>query len=296
MKKDFFQCDGPSGTIEFESDGDNLYIRESDENEYLIPSNALRRIGYRNHPWIFRDNGVCFRLSITWLNNGRERKRDILLLHDRQANSDLILFLKSRYPDLCFIGPNEGEKEGLLSSSRVNHYRLYALGLAATLGIISAILIIQIIFLYLSLYTSQFVMVSNAGVFYRAGEILVIFALIPLISLIMIIRKKLMVVRTDHRGLIMQKVFVRKTLMWDELEPGCVSNVTSNVYTGLFCYNSDQANVLTVSSLVEVPLRIRTGKSIVLRMPADEAGMLYRELYYRGKVSLEEAKGVKAFP
>jgi hypothetical protein len=30
-------------------------------------------------------------------------------------------------------------------------------------------------------------------------------------------------------------------------------------------------------------------------MAADEAGRLYRELYYREKVSLEEASTVKAF-
>jgi hypothetical protein len=31
-------------------------------------------------------------------------------------------------------------------------------------------------------------------------------------------------------------------------------------------------------------------------MSAGEAGRLYREFYYRGKVSLEEARAVKAFP
>ena len=104
-----------------------------------------------------------------------------------------------------------------------------------------------------------------------------------------------MVVKADRAGLTVQKVFSRKKFMWDELEPGGVRNERSNVYTGLFCYNSDQANVLATSNIVEIPIRTGAARAIVLKMPADEAGRLYREFYYRGKVSLEEAEGVKAF-
>ena len=295
MKKDYFQCEGPSGKIGFAIDGGTFLIRETGKGEFCIPSNTLTRIKYRNHPWIFKDRGECFQLSLTWMNNGRKRNKDILLFHDRQANSDLILFLKSRYPDLCFIGPNEWERGQLMSRSGKNIYRLYALGLATTLGIICAVLIIQIIFLYLSLSTSQFVSVSNTDAFSHIGKILLIVTLIPLGILIMIFCKKLMVVKTDRTGLTVQKLFMRKRFTWDELDPGGVRNERSNVYTGLYCYNSDQANILATSNLVEVPIWKNGGRAVVLKMPADEAGRLYRELYYRGTVSLEEAEGVKAF-
>jgi hypothetical protein len=229
------------------------------------------------------------------MNNGRKRKKDILLFHDRQVNTDLILFLKSRYPDQCLIGPNEKEKRWLITASTKNVYRLYNLGFATILGIISAILIIQIIFLYLSLSTSQFVIVSNTDTFYRAGKILFIIALIPISLLVLIMMKRLMVVTTDRRGLTIQKIFARKTLKWEEIEPGKARKETSSIYTGLFCYYSDRVNILTTSSLIEVCLRTRAGAAIFLKMAADEAGRLYRELYYREKVSLEEANTVKAF-
>jgi hypothetical protein len=295
MKKDIFQCEGPSGKIEFEIDGEIFRMREPGQREFRITSDMLLWIKYRNNPWILRNNGVCFRLSVTWMKNGGQRKKDILLFHDRQASTDLILFLKSRYPDQCLIGPNEKERLWLFRVSAKNVYRLYNLGFTTTLGIVSAILIIQIIFLYLSLFTSQFVIVSNTDTFYRAGKILFIIALIPISLLILIMMKRLMVVKTDRRGLTIQRFFTRKRLNWEEIEPDKARKETSSIYTGLFCYYSDRVNILTTSSLIEVCLRTRAGKAIFLKMTADEAGRLYRELYYREKVSLEEASMVKAF-
>ncbi len=295
MQKVIFQCEGPSGKIEFEIDGETFRIREPGEGEFQIASSRLLWINYRNNPWILKNNSLCFRLSVTWKNNGGELKKDILLFHDRQANTELILFLKSHYPDQCLIGPNEKERRWLLEGSAKNVYRLYNLGLAATLGIISSILIIQIIFLYLSLSTSQFVVVSNTDTFYRAGKILFIITFIPLSLLILIIMKRLMVVKTDRTGLTIQRFLTRKRLNWYEIEPGNAKEDTSSIYTGLFCYYSDQVNILATSSLIEVCLRTREGDAIFLKMAADEAGRLYRELYYRGKVSLEEASTVKAF-
>jgi hypothetical protein len=295
MEKVIFECEGPSGKIEFEIDGETFRIREPGEHEFQFASNTLLWIKYRNNPWILENNGLCFRLSFTWMNSGGARKRDILLFHDRQANTDLILFLKSHYPDQCLIGPNEKERRTLLEGSAKNVYRLYNLALATTLGIISAILIIQIIFLYLSLSTSQFVVVSNPDTFYRAGKILVIITLIPLGLLILIIKKRLMVVKTDGRGITIQRFFTRKILNWEEILPGNAREDTSSIYTGLFCYYSDKVNILATSSLIEVCLKTRAGAAIFLKMAADEAGRLYRELYYREKVSLEEASQVKAF-
>ncbi len=295
MRKVIFQCEGPSGKIEFEIDGETFRIREPGEREFQIASNTLLWINYRNNPWIIQNNGLCFRLSVTWINNGGEREKDILLFHDRQVNTDLILFLKSHYPDQCLIGPNEKERRWLLEGSGRNVYRLYNLGFTTALGIISAILIIQIIFLYLSLSTSQFVIVSNTDTFYRAGKILFIITLIPLSLLILIVMKGLMVVKTDQGGLTIQRFFTRKSLKWEESEPGKARKETSSIYTGLFCYYSDHVNILATSSLIEVCLRTGAGEAIFLKMASDEAGRLYRELYYREKVSLEEASIVKAF-
>jgi hypothetical protein len=295
MQKVIFQCEGPSGKIEFKIDGETFRIRKPGEREFQIASNTLLWINYRNNPWILQNNGLCFRLSVTWMNNDGERKKDILLFHDRQANMELILFLKKHYPDQCLIGPNEKERHWLLEGSGRNVYRLYNLGFATALGIISAILIIQIIFLYLSLSTWQFVVVSDTNTFYRVGKILFIITLIPLSLLILIIMRRLMIVKTDRRGITIQRFFTRKRLNWEEIEPGNARKETSSIYTGLFCYYSDQVNILATSSLIEVCLKTRAGDAIFLKMAADEAGRLYRELYYREKVSLYEASKVKAF-
>jgi hypothetical protein len=295
MKKNKFQCEGPSGKIEFETAKEILLIRETGKGECPIPINSLLRIEYRNHPWMFQ-NSFCFSLSLVFTVGGSAQKRELLLFHDQKENTDLLRFLEIRYPNQCLIGPSEQEQSLLLNDANKNIYRLYALGFVTSLGIISVILIIQIFFVYLSLSTSQFATVENTDGFYRAGKFLFITLLLPLTLLMMILLKKLMVVKTDQRGLTLQKVVMRKTLNWEDIEPCTARMETSNIYTGLFCYYSDQANVLTASSVVEIPLRKRKGDTIVLKMSAGEAGRLYREFYYRGKVSLEEARAVKAFP
>jgi hypothetical protein len=296
MKKEIFQCEGPSGKIAFEIAGDTFRIMEAGKSECLIPTNTLLWIGYRNHPWMFQNNTFCFWLSVVWTVGRSKQKREILLFHDQKENTDLLRFLETRYPDHCLIGPSEKERARLLTDSNKNLYRLYALGFTTSLGIISVILIIQIIFIYLSLSTSQFATVENTDAFYRAGESLFIVVLVPLTLLIMILLKKMMVVKTDQRGLTLQKVFMRKTLHWEEFELGSARTENSNIYTGLFCYYSDKANVLTASNVVEIPITMRGGNTAVLKMSAGESGRLYREFYYRGKVSLGEARVVKAFP
>ncbi len=295
MEKDSFQCEGPSGKIEFEIDGENIIIRESGKRECFVSSNALQRIEYRNHPWISPNKDMSFRLSVIWTNNGQEQRKDILLFHERKANTDLIRFLKSRYPEQCLIGPNKQEERSLLAGFGKKKYRLYTLGLATTLGIILAVLIIEIMFLCLSITTSQFVSVSNINGFYRAGGILFIITFILFTLLMLIAVRKLMVVKTDQRGLIIQRLLMRNRLNWKDIVAGNAKMETSNVYTGLFCYYSDQVNVLTARNFIEIPLRKRTGESVLVKMSMDEAGLFYRELYYRGKVSLEEAKQVRAF-
>jgi hypothetical protein len=107
--------------------------------------------------------------------------------------------------------------------------------------------------------------------------------------------RRLMVVKTDRTGLTIRRFLMSKRFNWDEIEAGNARKETSNIYTGLFCYYSDQVNVLATSNLIEVCLKTRGGDAISLKMAADEAGRLYRELYYRDKVSLEEAEVVKAF-
>jgi len=120
-------------------------------------------------------------------------------------------------------------------------------------------------------------------------------ALVPASLMALIAAKVLMTLRTDHQGLALRRVFDTTWFSWEDLEIGEARSDAFNVYTGLFCYYSDRVNVVSSRSLVEIPL-LHGGKvEAILRMNLEEAGPLFRELYYRGKATLETARKIGAF-
>ncbi len=104
-----------------------------------------------------------------------------------------------------------------------------------------------------------------------------------------------MVLRTDSEGLTIRRIIGSRRHSWRDVEIGEPRSDVFNVYTGLFCYYSDQVNVVSSRSLVEIPLLLRGKTKTTLRLNLEEAGPFFRELYYRGKVTLETAKKVGAF-
>jgi hypothetical protein len=120
-------------------------------------------------------------------------------------------------------------------------------------------------------------------------------ALLPAALMTLIAAKVLMTLRSDHKVLTIRRVFGSSMLLWENVEIGEPRSDAFNVYTGLFCYYSDKVNVVSSRSLVEIPL-LHGGKAeTTLRMNLEEAGPFFRELYYRGKVTLETAQKVGAF-
>jgi hypothetical protein len=104
-----------------------------------------------------------------------------------------------------------------------------------------------------------------------------------------------MTLRTDYEGLTVRRLFGRTKLAWRDVEIGEPRSDAFNVYTGLFCYYSNRVNVVSTRSLVEIPL-LHGGKvQATLRLNLEEAGPFFRELYYRGKVTLETARKIGAF-
>ncbi len=69
----------------------------------------------------------------------------------------------------------------------------------------------------------------------------------------------------------------------------------STIYTGLFCYYGDQPEAFASKADVEIPLQDGAGRLSTGKLRTDEANRLDREFSYRGKASLEEAKGLMAF-
>jgi hypothetical protein len=104
-----------------------------------------------------------------------------------------------------------------------------------------------------------------------------------------------MVLRTDPDGLTVRRVFASRRLSWRDVEIGEPRSDAFNVYTGLFCYYSDRVNVVASRSLVEIPLLFQGKTKTTLRLNLEEAGPLFRELFYRDKVTLETARKVGAF-
>ena len=120
-------------------------------------------------------------------------------------------------------------------------------------------------------------------------------ALVPAALMALIATRVLMTVRTDHEGLTIHRIFGRTRLAWRDVAIGEPSSDVFNVYTGMFCYYSDRVNVVSSRSLFEIAL-IREGREeAVLKMNAEEAAPFFRELYYRGKVTLETAGKAGAF-
>ena len=68
-----------------------------------------------------------------------------------------------------------------------------------------------------------------------------------------------------------------------------------NVYKGLYCEASDHGEVAAARALINVHLSMEGIENTTLLMSVDEAGRFYRELYYRNKVSLDEARQIRAF-
>ena len=68
-----------------------------------------------------------------------------------------------------------------------------------------------------------------------------------------------------------------------------------NVYIGLYCEASDHGEVAAARALINVRLSAGGEEDALLLMSVDEAGHFYRELYYRNKISLEEARQIMAF-
>jgi hypothetical protein len=66
-------------------------------------------------------------------------------------------------------------------------------------------------------------------------------------------------------------------------------------YRGLYCEASDHGEVVAARALIKIRLPVAEEEDVLLLMSVDEASRFYRELYYRKKISLDEARQIRAF-
>jgi len=291
-----FDCLTFSGErLHFLVEQDSITIRELDGDALHIRTDQLTKIDFRNHPWNLQNRGRHFALSFVYRDGTEEATRQVRLSSCDQASIDLLLSLKARFPETSFIGPNEAERQRVLATSYRAVYRLHSLGISSFLGVTTGILIIAILMLKLPLVTAVPAGIGSGSGFHTTAMALMVLAL-ALVSLhAAILGKRLLVIRTDATGLTGKTILRRRTIRWQDLEVGGAAAEESRVYTGLFCYYCDRPEVFASKAYVEIPLQDGADRTTTVKLPMDEASRLYRELYYRGKVTLEEAKGLMAF-
>ena len=291
-----FDCLTISGKrLRFLVKPDSITIREPEGESLQIRGGGLTRIEHWNHSWTLQNRGRYFALSFVYRDGTGQATRNVYLSSCDQASIDLLLTLKARFPEQSLIGPNEMERQRVLAASYRAVYRLHSLGISACLGVTTGILIIAILMLTLPLVTAVPTSVAAGPGFHRAAKVLVALALALCSLLVAILGKGLMVIRTDPRGLTSKTIFQRRAIRWQDLQVGNAAAEESRVYTGLFCYYCDRPEVFASKAYVEIPLQDGAGRRTTVKLPVDEASRLYRELYYRGKVSLEGAKELMAF-
>lgn len=283
------------GRLRFLIEPDSITIRGPVGESLQIRRHQLTRIEFRNHPWNLQNQGRHFALSFAYRNGTEKATRDAYLSSLDQASIDLLLTLKARFPEQSLIGPNEMERQRVLAASYRGVYRLHSLGISSFLGVTTGILIIAVLMLKLPLLTTVPTSVAAGPGFQTAARVFMILVLALFSLLAAILGKRLMVIRTDPKGLTSTTIFQRRAIRWQDLQVGGAAAEESRVYTGLFCYYCDRPEVFASKAYVEIPMQDGAGRTTTVELPVDEASRLYREFYYRGKVSHEEAKGLMAF-
>ena len=257
-----------------------------------IAEEHLQRIEYHPGSWRFGSSGPVLWLQFLCRDGGHQGKAQIALSADDPRTFHFLQYLKGRFPGQACIGTNDDEKERVLSTRWRGTYGLHALHILTLAGIVTGLLLVLALAVILA--ESMPVRAVSDEALLQALLVFLAMALLPAALMILIATKVLMTLRTDHKGMTLRWFFGSTRLLWEDVEIGEARSDAFNVYTGLFCYYSDRVNVVSTRSLVEVPL-LHGGKvEATLRLNLEESGPLFRELYYREKVTLETAQKIGA--
>jgi hypothetical protein len=284
---------GPSGDMQFRTENGHLSVIDERGN-LSIPEESLIRIEYRPGSWRTGAGAPAIRLAIHYRKgDNREALKQVLLSGEDNRNVEILRRLESLYPDIAFIVQNEQEKKIILADAWRGTYTLHALHILTPLGIVAGLLLVSVVSLILA--EDMPVRAASLQAISQARNLLLVLSLIPASFMALILGRMRMVLRTDPEGLTVCRVFGRRRLSWQDVEIGEPRSDVFNVHTGLFCYYSDRVNVIASRSLVEIPLLLGGKAETTVRLNLEEAAPLFRELYYRAKVTLQTAKKVGAF-
>ena len=287
-----FDLAGLPRPVRFDVCGGVIRIVNGKKN-LSIAEEHLQRIEYHPGSWRFGSSGPVLWLQFLYRNGGHQGKAQIALAAEDPRTFHLLQYLKGRFSGQACIGTNDDEKERVLSTRWRGTYGLHALHILTPAGIVTGLLLVLALAVILAESMSARAVSDEALL--QALFVFLGLALLPAALMMLIAAKALMMLRTDHKGMTLRWIFGSTRLLWEDVEIGEARSDAFNVYTGLFCYYSDRVNVVSTRSLVEVPLLPGGNVEATLRLNLEEAGPLFRELYYRGKVTLETARRFGAF-
>jgi len=287
-----FELTGVRGPVRFDVERGEIRIIDG-KKDLSIPEDSLSRIEHHPGSWRFGSSTPGLWVRFLYGRAEHPQEAEIALIADDPGLYDFIAHLQHRFPAQSCFGPNESEKERILSPRHKGVYGLHALHILTPAGILTGLLLVLALAVILA--ESMPARAVNDEALLRALFVFLGLALIPAALMTLVAAKALMAIRTDHRGLALRRVFDSTRFSWEAVTIGVPRSDAFNVYTGLFCYYSDRVNVVSSRSLVEIPLLRGAKVEATLRMNLEEAGPLFRELYYRGKVTLETARKIGAF-
>jgi len=265
------------------------------KKKVLIPGDALLGIHHLHCSWRAGRSGPSLRIRFDYGRPEHPQKTQIALAADDPVLPVFLEALAERFPAQLRLGPDESEKTRILSAGHRGRYGLHALHILTPSGIVTAMLIVFALILSLILAESMPARSVGDETLRAIRRVLLGMALIPAAGMALVLAKRLMVLRTDERGFTVRRLFGRLRVPWREVEVAEPRSDAFKVYRGLFCCDSDRVEVVASRSLAEIPL-LRAGRRVTtVRMPLEEAGPFFRELYYRGKVTFETAERVGAF-
>ncbi|MEN6508709.1 MAG: hypothetical protein ABFD63_08015 [Smithella sp.] len=297
MKNNIFEYSGLKGIVQIRFENDSVFISEEPKKDALIFKDSdLMLISQSIHPWMIQGCRTGMEINFTYNDNGRQKKKSIILSSPEKNAIELLDFLQDRYGDICRIRPTEKERVEMFSPAYSATYRLHDLRILTPLGVMAGLLIIFVLVLYLMMATTDQAIMPDPGKMNRAGIVIMMLGLIFLAMMHLITTRRFMAARTDPNGLAVRKIFRSRHYPWAGLTIKAQKQAVHKVYRGLYCEASDHGEVVAAKALVDIRLSPEDKTEIKLTMPVDEAGRFYRELYYRNKVSLEEAKQNGAFP
>ncbi len=288
-----FDLTGPAGALRVDLGGGMIRIMNRGD-EISIPRGRLRGVEHSLISWRFGSCRPGLRIRFLYSNGGGDAKAEIALFADDPVIPRFTRALENRFRGKVSLRPNEGERNRILSKNRVGVYGLHDLHIRTPAGIVLGILVVSILVLSIILAEPMPVQAVSERTLQQTRLVLLFLSLIPAALMGLMAVKVFMTIRTDSEGFVIRWIFGGRRLTWREVAIGEPGSAAFNVHTGLFCYYSDRVNVVSSQRLVEIPLR--SGReSFTLRLNLEEAAPFVRELYYRGKVTLETARKTGAF-